>query len=243
MLDSQPTEEIDRTLDERSRACLAGEQLAEQSLPLAPVVLAGGSGTRLWPMSRANSPKQLLDIVGPDSLLQTTVRRMTGFPAERKVVATPIIMCGEEHGFVAVEQLHANGVDARLVVEPARRDTAPALTLAAAVASSHGEDVILVAMPADHAISDVGAFQRAILAAGVSRGKRRNRHPRCSADASRHRLRLHQDRRRAAGRRAPHRMFRREAGSGTGGAIHRDRQLLVEQRPFSWCAHRSGSKP
>ncbi len=165
MLDSQPTEEIDRTLDERSRACLACEQLAEQSLPLAPVVLAGGSGTRLWPMSRANSPKQLLDIVGPDSLLQTTVRRMTGFPAERKVVATPIIMCGEEHGFVAVEQLHANGVDARLVVEPARRDTAPALTLAAAVASSHGEDVILVAMPADHAISDVGAFQRAILAA------------------------------------------------------------------------------
>ncbi|HEY3596645.1 MAG TPA: mannose-1-phosphate guanylyltransferase/mannose-6-phosphate isomerase [Paraburkholderia sp.] len=134
-------------------------------MALAPVVLAGGSGTRLWPMSRAYCPKQLLDIVGPDSLLQTTVRRMAGFPAERKVVSAPIIVCGEEHGFVAVEQLHANGADVRMVVEPARRDTAPALTLAAVVASAPGQDVILVAMPADHAISDVGAFQRAILAA------------------------------------------------------------------------------
>ncbi|CAB3758906.1 Alginate biosynthesis protein AlgA [Paraburkholderia humisilvae] len=165
MLASEQTEVISGTLDERSRACVPDAMPAAQGLALAPVVLAGGSGTRLWPMSRANCPKQLLDIVGPDSLLQTTVRRMASFPAARKVVGAPIIMCGEEHGFVAVEQLHANGVDARLVVEPARRDTAPALTLAAVVASAHGEDVILVVMPADHSIADVDAFQRAILAA------------------------------------------------------------------------------
>jgi mannose-1-phosphate guanylyltransferase/mannose-6-phosphate isomerase len=165
VLDSQQTAEIDRTLEERSRACLNGTQLAEHGLAIAPVVLAGGSGTRLWPMSRAYCPKQLLDIVGPDSLLQTTVRRMDGFPAGRRVVPTPLIVCGEEHGFVAVEQLQSNGVEARLVVEPARRDTAPALTLAAAVASAEGEDVILVAMPADHAIANVPAFQRAVLAA------------------------------------------------------------------------------
>src|SRR5580698_8506305 len=125
MLESQSTEVIDRTLDDRSRACLAGELVAEQALALAPIVLAGGSGTRLWPMSRANCPKQLLGIVGTESLLQTTVARMANFPGERKVLAAPIIMCGEEHGFVAVEQLLENGVNAQLVVEPARRDTAP----------------------------------------------------------------------------------------------------------------------
>lgn len=96
---------------------------------IAPVILAGGSGTRLWPVSRENYPKQLIDVVGSDSLLQATARRMDGFPAGWSVDVSPIIVCGEEHRFVIAEQLHENGVDARLIVEPARRDTAPALTL------------------------------------------------------------------------------------------------------------------
>ena len=129
---------------------------------IVPVILAGGSGTRLWPVSRENYPKQLIDVVGSDSLLQATARRMDGFPAGWKVDASPVIVCGEEHRFVIAEQLHENGVDARLIVEPARRDTAPALTLAASLASADGGDAILVVMPADHSIADVPALQAAL---------------------------------------------------------------------------------
>lgn len=129
---------------------------------IAPVILAGGSGTRLWPVSRENYPKQLIDVVGSDSLLQATARRMDGFPAGWSVDVSPIIVCGEEHRFVIAEQLHENGVDARLIVEPARRDTAPALTLAASLACADGGDAILVVMPADHSIADVPALQAAL---------------------------------------------------------------------------------
>jgi mannose-1-phosphate guanylyltransferase / mannose-6-phosphate isomerase len=128
---------------------------------IVPVILAGGSGTRLWPVSRENYPKQLIDVVGSDSLLQATARRMNGFPAGWNVDVSPIIVCGEEHRFVIAEQLHENGVDARLIVEPARRDTAPALTLAASLAAAGG-DAILVVMPADHSIADVCALQAAL---------------------------------------------------------------------------------
>ncbi|WP_027211802.1 mannose-1-phosphate guanylyltransferase/mannose-6-phosphate isomerase [Burkholderia sp. WSM2232] len=129
---------------------------------IVPVILAGGSGTRLWPVSRENYPKQLIDVVGSDSLLQATARRMNGFPAGWQVDASPIIVCGEEHRFVIAEQLHENGVEARLMVEPARRDTAPALTLAALLACAQGEDGILVVMPADHSIADLDALQAAL---------------------------------------------------------------------------------
>ena len=129
---------------------------------IVPVILAGGSGTRLWPVSRENFPKQLIDVVGSDSLLQATARRMDGFPAAWDVDVAPIIVCGEEHRFVIAEQLHENGVVARLVVEPARRDTAPALTLAASLACAAGGDSILVVMPADHSIADVPALQAAL---------------------------------------------------------------------------------
>jgi mannose-1-phosphate guanylyltransferase/mannose-6-phosphate isomerase len=129
---------------------------------IVPVILAGGSGTRLWPLSRENYPKQLIDVVGSDSLLQATARRMDGFPAGWNVDVSPIIVCGEEHRFVITEQLLENGVAARLIVEPARRDTAPALTLAASLACADGDDAILIVMPADHSIGDVPALQGAL---------------------------------------------------------------------------------
>ncbi|MFC4524566.1 mannose-1-phosphate guanylyltransferase/mannose-6-phosphate isomerase [Cupriavidus pinatubonensis] len=136
-----------------------------QRLRVAPVVLAGGAGTRLWPLSREHYPKQLIDLVGPDSLLQATLRRLEGFdgvPGGREVVAEPIVACGEEHRFVTAEQLRASGTRARLLVEPGRRNTAPALTIAAWLAQAQGEDVILVVMPADHAILNPNAFRAAL---------------------------------------------------------------------------------
>ncbi|WP_051481098.1 mannose-1-phosphate guanylyltransferase/mannose-6-phosphate isomerase [Paraburkholderia nodosa] len=129
---------------------------------IVPVVLAGGSGTRLWPMSREQFPKQLIGVVGSDTLLQATVHRLDGFSSEWQVASSPIVVCGEEHRFVIVDQLRACGMDARLVVEPARRDTAPALTLGAALACANGDDAILIVMPSDHAITDLDALQRAL---------------------------------------------------------------------------------
>lgn len=129
---------------------------------LVPVVLAGGAGTRLWPMSREHYPKQLIDIVGADTLLQATAHRMDGFAPGWDVADAPLVVCGDEHGFIIAEQLRAAGVTPRLIVEPARRDTAPALTLAAALTCECDRDAILVVMPADHAIADVPALQRAI---------------------------------------------------------------------------------
>ncbi|WP_258187576.1 mannose-1-phosphate guanylyltransferase/mannose-6-phosphate isomerase [Trinickia symbiotica] len=130
---------------------------------LVPVVLAGGSGTRLWPMSREHYPKQLIDVVGSDTLLQATVRRLDGFSDCWEMAGSPIVVCGGEHCFIIDEQLRQSGVVPRLIVEPARRDTAPALTLAAARAcADEGDDAILVVMPADHSISDIPALQAAI---------------------------------------------------------------------------------
>jgi len=129
---------------------------------IVPVILAGGSGTRLWPISREHYPKQLIAVVGPDTLLQATMRRMKDFPADRQVSATPIVVCAEEHRFLIAEQLRASDVNARLIVEPARRNTAPALTLAAALACANGDDAILVVLPSDHLIIDTQALQRAI---------------------------------------------------------------------------------
>jgi len=129
---------------------------------IVQVILAGGSGTRLWPVSREQFPKQLIGVIGTESLLQATVLRMKHFPAAWDVAAEPVIVCGEEHRFATGEQVRESGVTARIVVEPARRDTAPALTLAALTACADGQDAILVAMPADHAIADLDALHASI---------------------------------------------------------------------------------
>jgi len=139
----------------------------EQGLRITQVILAGGSGTRLWPMSREQFPKQLIGIVGKDSLLQSTVHRMRGYRGQRETAQTPIIVCGDDHRFITAEQMKSSGVPAQLVAEPARRGTAPALTLGASAACADGQDSIIVAMPADHVIDDVAAFQRAVELAAI----------------------------------------------------------------------------
>ena len=124
---------------------------------IQPVVLSGGSGTRLWPLSREKYPKQLLSLVGQDSLLQATVRRVTGTPGVS--LTAPMVVCNEEYRFVIAEQLRLLGESGSVVLEPCGRNTAPALTLAALAATKGGADPVLLVMPADHVITNVAAFQ------------------------------------------------------------------------------------
>jgi mannose-1-phosphate guanylyltransferase/mannose-6-phosphate isomerase len=127
---------------------------------IQPVVLSGGSGTRLWPLSREKYPKQLLPLIGEDSLLQATVRRVEGIAGAE--LAAPMIVCNEEYRFVIAEQMRLLGKEGPIVLEPVGRNTAPALTLAALAATREGADPILLVMPADHVILDTPAFQDAV---------------------------------------------------------------------------------
>jgi len=127
---------------------------------IQPVVLSGGSGTRLWPLSREKYPKQLLPLIGEDSLLQATVRRVEGITGAQ--LAAPMVVCNEEYRFVIAEQMRLMGKDGPIVLEPVGRNTAPALTLAALAAMRDGADPILLVMPADHVILDTPAFQAVV---------------------------------------------------------------------------------
>ena len=127
---------------------------------IQPVVLSGGSGTRLWPLSREKYPKQLLPLVGDDSLLQATVRRVEGTAGLE--IAAPMVVCNEEYRFVIAEQLRLMGTPGAIALEPFGRNTAPALTLAALAAMRDGSDPILLVMPSDHVILDVPAFQSVV---------------------------------------------------------------------------------
>ena len=130
-----------------------------EAKPIIPVILSGGSGTRLWPLSRPEQPKQLLPLTAEETMLQLTARRTTG---ER--FARPIVVANAFHADQVEEQLAAveAGTQA-LILEPMGRNTAPAIALAA-IAAGGGNDPILV-MPSDHVIADVDAFHAAIHAA------------------------------------------------------------------------------
>src|SRR6187455_196972 len=120
---------------------------------LQPVILCGGSGTRLWPLSREQHPKQLLAINGDSlSLLQHTARRLDGLALGAAPPAAPLVLTNEEHRYLVAGQLRAIGVEpGAILLEPAGKGTAPALTLAALHALSDG-DPLLVVMPSDHVI-------------------------------------------------------------------------------------------
>jgi mannose-1-phosphate guanylyltransferase/mannose-6-phosphate isomerase len=137
---------------------------------LIPVILSGGSGTRLWPLSRELYPKQLLPLVGEHTMLQETARRVEGMAG----VAPPIVVCNESHRFMVAEQLHALGTaPSAIILEPVGRNTAPAVAVAALVALTptpsrkreRGEDdPVLLVLPADHVIRDVEEFRKAVQA-------------------------------------------------------------------------------
>ncbi|VAW90855.1 Mannose-1-phosphate guanylyltransferase / Mannose-6-phosphate isomerase [hydrothermal vent metagenome] len=129
-------------------------------MEIIPVVLSGGSGTRLWPLSRKLYPKQLLPLVTDHTLLQDTILRVKPMPNFADEV---VIVCNEEHRFLVAEQLRQIDVKSEaIILEPEGRNTAPALTLAAFASQEKGGDKIMLVMPADHVIQDVGAFSKAI---------------------------------------------------------------------------------
>ena len=129
-------------------------------MTLQHVILSGGSGTRLWPLSRAHYPKQLIPLLGDRSLLQDTVTRLDGLDVPK---APPLVVCNEHHRFMVAEQLRLLGrEDGRILLEPVGRNTAPALTLAALAARADGDDPVLLATPADHVVRDAAAFRAAV---------------------------------------------------------------------------------
>jgi mannose-1-phosphate guanylyltransferase / mannose-6-phosphate isomerase len=139
-------------------------------IPIQPVVMAGGSGTRLWPLSRAQHPKQFLVLQGNRSLFQQATRRLAALAAPDIAVAAPCIVGNEEHRFLVLDQLRELGLPpATVLLEPTGRNTAPAMTLAALFASEGGADPVLVVSPADQTVTDDAAFtaalQRAVRAA------------------------------------------------------------------------------
>jgi mannose-1-phosphate guanylyltransferase/mannose-6-phosphate isomerase len=126
---------------------------------LIPLILSGGSGTRLWPVSRKNLPKQFLALAGKGTLFQQTVARTRQLPQ----VAAPIVVASEDHRFLAADQLLEAGIgNATIVLEPLARNTAPAIALGALQALERDADALLLVLPADHLIGDTAAFVDAV---------------------------------------------------------------------------------
>ena len=125
---------------------------------MIPVILSGGSGSRLWPLSRKQYPKQFLALTGDDTLFQQTIKRLAfdGMQA-------PLLVCNKEHRFIVQEQLEAQNLASQaILLEPFGRNTAPAVAIAAMKLVAEGRDELLLILPADHVIEDQRAFQQAL---------------------------------------------------------------------------------
>jgi len=128
---------------------------------IIPVILSGGSGSRLWPMSRALNPKQFLSLFSDKTMLQDTVSRLKGVPE----LAEPVVVCNEEHRFLVAEQLRDVGIQAnKIILEPVGRNTAPAICAAAEYIASqkHEQEPVILILSADHVIINIEAFHQAI---------------------------------------------------------------------------------
>jgi len=135
---------------------------------MIPVILSGGSGTRLWPLSRKQKPKQFLPLVNEHSLFENTLRRLDGISG----IQAPIVVCNEDHRFMVAEQLLSLGIKGgTITLEPAGRNTAPAIAVAALQALKKDSDAVLMVLPADHQIENTTAFHDAIQVAVKSAEK------------------------------------------------------------------------
>ena len=124
---------------------------------IVPIILSGGSGTRLWPLSRKLHPKQFIDLVNDTTLFQDTILRLP------KYVANPLIICNEEHRFLAAEQLRQINKESNgIILEPIGKNTAPAIALAALKFVNNGEDPLLLVLSADHLIQNINTFHQSI---------------------------------------------------------------------------------
>ncbi len=133
-------------------------------LPILPVILSGGSGTRLWPLSRESYPKQFLPLVGDATMLQATWNRVAAIAGK-----SPIVVANQEHRFMAAEQLReCNVTPQALILEPIGRNTAPAIAIAALQALASGEDALLLVLPSDHVVRDDAAFHAAVGQAAIA---------------------------------------------------------------------------
>ncbi|EGT3583937.1 NTP transferase domain-containing protein, partial [Klebsiella oxytoca] len=125
---------------------------------LLPVIMAGGTGSRLWPMSRELYPKQFLRLYGQNSMLQETISRLSGLDTHE-----PMVICNEEHRFLVAEQLRQLGkLSKNIILEPVGRNTAPAIALAALQATQNGDDPLMLVLAADHIINNQQVFHDAI---------------------------------------------------------------------------------
>ena len=130
-----------------------------------PVILCGGSGTRLWPLSRESYPKQFLKLAGEHSLFQQTLLRLKSLNQVNMTVQAPIIVTNEAHRFLVLDQLHQIDQSATIILEPIAKNTAPSLTLAALQANELYDNAVLVVLPADHTISNDDDFCATLTAA------------------------------------------------------------------------------
>jgi mannose-1-phosphate guanylyltransferase/mannose-6-phosphate isomerase len=130
--------------------------------PIIPLIMCGGAGTRLWPASREGRPKQFLPLFGPHSTFQETIRRVSD-PA---LFGRPIVVTNNQYRFLVAEQLAAIGVAADIMLEPMRRDSGPAIAAGAAFARKRGGDPVLVALAADHVVTDAAGFAKVCALAG-----------------------------------------------------------------------------
>ena len=124
---------------------------------IVPVILSGGSGTRLWPLSRKIDPKQFINLINKTTLFQDTILRLP------KGISEPIIVCNEEHRFLAAEQLREINIKSKgIILEPEGKNTAPAIALSALKLNNNYKDPILLVLSADHLIKNINAFHHSI---------------------------------------------------------------------------------